>query len=528
MENNMRFFNTAGPVKCKEHYCISPLKRFNMQNIFDLIDQEKYFVLHAPRQTGKTSCLFALMDYLNANGKYKALYFNVEAAQGARENVQRAIKAILDELADRAEHHIKDFILTELKNKILKQGIEDTALNKILTEWCRESDLPIVLFIDEIDSLIGDTLISVLRQIRSGYDKRPAMFPQSIVLCGVRDVRDYRLHSAKEKAVITGGSAFNIKAESLRLGDFSKQEISFLYGLHTKETGQEFTPEAIDMAAELTKGQPWIVNALAYEACFKISKKDSSITINAEIIEQAKNNIILRRETHLDQLMDKLKEERVKRVIEPILAGKEIPLNSDDVEYVFDLGMIKQARNGKITISNKIYQEVIPRELGWPFQSGMAQESAWYINENGELNMKKLMKAFQNFFRNNSDSWLEGFLYKEAGPQVLLQAFLQRIINSGGEIHRKYAIGKKRTDLLIIWKNKDEIQKIVIELKIKYGKVESDIKKGLEQTSEYMDICGSSLGHLVIFDRDQNKKWEEKIFYKLEKYKNFKIHVWGM
>ena len=76
---------------------------------------------------------------------------------------------------------------------------------------------------DEIDALVGDTLISMLRQLRAGYEERPKRFPISVILCGIRDVKDYRIHSSN-KEIITGGSAFNIKAESLRLGDFSREE----------------------------------------------------------------------------------------------------------------------------------------------------------------------------------------------------------------------------------------------------------------------------------------------------------------
>ena len=82
-----------------------------------------------------------------------------------------------------------------------------------------------MVLIDEIDTLVGDTLISVLRQLRAGYDQRPERYPQSVVLCGVRDVRDYRIRSSSGE-IITGGSAFNIKAESLWLGDFSETETS--------------------------------------------------------------------------------------------------------------------------------------------------------------------------------------------------------------------------------------------------------------------------------------------------------------
>ena len=228
----MRFFNTAGPVNPEKHYCLQLLKRIKLEEIESLIDQEKYFVLHAPRQTGKTSCMLALMHHLNKEGKYVCLYVNIEAAQGARENVEQAMHDILNELAGRAKYFLKDHFPADALGNIFIKGGYGTALNQCLTQWSEHLEKPLVLLIDEIDSLIGDTLISVLRQIRSGYDKRPDAFPQSIVLCGVRDIRDYRIHSSREKEIITGGSAFNIKARSLRLGDFSKdRDASFIGGI---------------------------------------------------------------------------------------------------------------------------------------------------------------------------------------------------------------------------------------------------------------------------------------------------------
>jgi len=243
----MRFFNTAGPVNLKDHYCLSPLERFDLDEILFLIEQKKYFVLHAPRQTGKTTCLLALMEHLNDTGRYRCLYCNVEPAQAARENVKEGMRAILNEMASSAVDFLGDDFFEDNWLQVLEKSGEYGALNKMLSFWSNESSLPLVVLIDEIDSLVGDTLISVLRQLRAGYPKRPSVFPQSIILCGVRDVRDYRIHSSKEKAIITGGSAFNIKAKSLRLGDFSKEEVFALFRQHTEETGQAFDYEALDL-----------------------------------------------------------------------------------------------------------------------------------------------------------------------------------------------------------------------------------------------------------------------------------------
>ena len=524
-----RFFNTAGPVNDRNHYCLDPTERIHLDEILLLIEQEKYFVLHAPRQTGKTSSLLALQTHLNASGQYCCLYANVESAQAAREDVTQAMSAILNDLAMRASASDWGIWLDEAWPGILSRSGPYAALGTVLTRLAQKASLPVVLLIDEIDSLVGDTLISVLRQIRAGYDKRPEYFPQTIILCGVRDVRDYRLRTDDGKAVITGGSAFNIKAKSLRLGNFSRDDVATLYQQHTEETGQRFDEEALALAFELTQGQPWLVNALAYEVCFDMkAARDRSLTVSAEMIQEAKERLILRRETHLDQLADKLKEPRVQQVISPILAGETAPekLVEDDVQYVYDLGLI--SIQGQLRIANPIYQEVIPRALTYTTQLTISQEPSWYIDSDGSIDMEKLLTAFQQFFREHSAHWVERFDYKEAGPQLLLQAFLQRILNGGGRIEREYGLGRQRTDLLVIWPYADRTQRVVLELKILHKSLDYTLQQGLEQTWRYMDSCGTSEGHLIIFNRDSGIPWDEKIFSRDSEFQGRHIRIWGM
>ena len=539
----MRFFNTAGPVNCLKHYCVPPLERFDLSEIETLIAQEKYFVLHAPRQTGKTSSMLALMDHLNRKGQYRTLYTNVEVAQAARENLSQAMNDILREMSLNARFYLQDEFLEKEMDRFLAPGAEGTALTSSLAAWAEKSQNPLVVFFDEVDSLIGDTLISFLRQIRSGYTRRPTFFPQAIILCGIRDVRDYRIHSSREKEIITGGSAFNIKAKSLRLGDFIESEVHSLLEQHTHDTGQEFTSEAKACLWHLTHGQPWLVNALAYECCFEMKAgRDRSRVIDKDMVDQAKENLISRRETHLDQLADKLQEERVRRVISPMLQGQDLDVRLDDIQYVEDLGLIRKTKHGPV-IANPIYAEVIPRELTFSEQMNLEAryDQAWYIKNNGSLDVKKLMSAFQDFFREHSEHWVERFQYKEAGPQLLLQAFLQRVVNSGGRIEREYGLGKMRTDLLLLWplekapegepswtRWQGPVQKVVIELKILYKSLERTIDEGLKQTWNYMDRCGAANGHLVIFDRRPEISWEEKIFQRKESFEGREIGVWGM
>ena len=237
----MRRFNTEGPVFPERHYCIPPLARLDdVDRVLGLVRDLRYFVLHAPRQTGKTSALLALRDILNAGaaGELHCVYVNVEAAQAQRENVEPAMRVIVGEVASRARASGDGFLYEAWPGIFATFG--DGALKEALSRWAEESPKPLVVLIDEIDALVGDTLISVLRQLRAGYDQRPERYPQSVVLCGVRDVRDYRIRSSSGE-IITGGSAFNIKAESLRLGDFSEAETRALLAQHTEETGQAFS-----------------------------------------------------------------------------------------------------------------------------------------------------------------------------------------------------------------------------------------------------------------------------------------------
>ncbi len=527
----MRFFNTTGPTDPAKHYQVPPLERLRLGHVLTLIRDERYFVLHAPRQTGKTTALLALRDLLNQGecGDLRCVYVNVETGQAAREDTAEAMRAILHGLANAARITVGDESLANIWPEALGGAGPHGALGAVLTRWSESDAKPLVLLLDEVDSLVGDTLISVLRQLRAGYPDRPGHFPQSVVLCGVRDVRDYRIHSGAGKEIVTGGSAFNIKAESLTLGDFTENEVRSLLAQHTSETGQEFTAAATAAVFRQTQGQPWLVNALAYRACPRDDEgRYGADAVTEEAVLEAQENLILSRETHLDQLGDKLREERVRRVVGPLLSGgDEREFSARDTEYVRDLGLI--ARRGPLRIANPIYAEVVPRELTLAAQEGLVQDAAWYANEDGGLNLARLLVAFQEFFREHSEHWIPRFDYLEAGPQLLLQAFLQRIVNSGGRIEREYGLGRGRTDLLVVWpRAAGGAERFVIECKILRKSLERTIDEGLEQTAAYMDRCAADEGHLVVFDRSEDRPWREKIFRREEPVENAVISVWGM
>ena len=159
-----------------------------------------------------------------------------------------------------------DKFLDQVWLDILTSFGQGGALGATLTRWSLADPKPLVLLIDEIDSLVGDTLLSVLRQLRAGYEQRPEGFPQSVVLCGVRDIQDYRIRSSSGE-MIAGGSPFNVSAKSLRLGDFTETETRAATSAAHRRDRAGVHAEALEMVWTQTQGQPWLVNALCADAC---------------------------------------------------------------------------------------------------------------------------------------------------------------------------------------------------------------------------------------------------------------------
>lgn len=495
----MRFFNTEGPVRPEDHYCLPPLTRWDLDQVLMLIDQKKYFLLHAPRQTGKTSCLLALTERLNGEGRFRALYVNIEAAQAARERVEAGMAAVIQSIASGARWRLGDKGADAIAQEVIQGGALLSGVQEFLTRWCGQSARPVVLLLDEVDALIGDTLVSLLRQLRAGYEQRPRHFPHTVLLCGVRDLRDYRIHANSQQEIITGGSAFNIRAESLRLGDFSTDEVQRLLGEHTRETGQVFSPEALERVWTLTLGQPWLVNALAYETCFRMREgRDRTRPVDLDMIELAKENLIARRVTHLDQLADKLREQRVRRIIEPMLAGTALgPVPLDDRDYLVDLGLLRRADGGGLEVANPIYREVIPRMLASGPQDSLPPIASSWLDSEGRLDPERLLQGFLAFWRQHGQALLGSAPYHEVAPQLVLMAFLHRVVNGGGTLEREYAIGSGRMDLCLRFGE----MTLGIELKVWRPGSPDPLTEGLTQLDGYLTGLGLDSGWLVIFDR---------------------------
>ncbi len=507
-----RFFNTAGPCRPEDHYTLPAERR--VTGLRRLIDQRLYFVVHAPRQSGKTTSLRTLAESLNASGRYAALLTSCEVGQRLKPDLEDSFASILAVLQRDAEDALPRQLRPPPADPAQPPG---ARLQDLLTRWARASPLPVVLFLDEIDALYDDALISVLRQLRTRYDQRPGSFPQSVALIGLRDVRDYKLVARGEEESLGTASPFNVKSDSLALRNFTAEEVGELYEQHTEETGQVFTAEAKSRAFELTGGQPWLVNALARQLTEELVAVRSR-EIDAVHVDLAREVLIRRRDTHLDSLLDRLRQKRIRRVLQPILAGR-FPADDvvdDDIRFVKDLGLLARGESGGLEIANPIYREIIPRALTAATEEYLPIARASYVGGDGRLLWEKLLDDFLDFWRQNAEWMLRRQkAYPEAAAQLVFMAFLHKIVNGGRTVQagpggipaidREFAVGSGRVDLLLRWPlPSGEVERFAVEIKVRRSGEADPLADGLKQLGEYLDRLGLADGTLAIFDQRDN------------------------
>jgi len=492
----MRYFNTAGVCLPEKHYMLPPEAR--LPEARGLIDQWQYFIVHAPRQTGKTTTLLTLARRLTAEGRHAAVAISCERAAEVGDDLVRAEANLLIALRGATRQQLPERLKPPASWPAAPAG---SQVFEALQQWAVACPLPLVLFFDEIDSLSGHVLRSTLHQIRDGHQYRAHAFPASVVLCGMRDIRDYKAAAGGDPVRLGGPSPFNVAVKSIRIGDFTMEEVASLYQQHTDDTGQEFTPGAVERAFAYSQGQPWLVNALAREIVTEMGIP-SPVTITADHVDTAKERLILARVTHLGSLADKLRQPRVRRVIEPLVAGTFPDLDpdfDDDVAYVRDLGLVAQSK--PVKVANPIYREVIVRTLGASLEELFTVESRRFVLPDGRLDFAKVLKAFAEIWPEHEE-FLGGIDYPEVAMQVMFMMYLQRIVNGGGFVDREYGVGRGRIDLLVRKPYGDhELQREAIELKVWHPGRPDPLPEGLRQLDRYLDRLGLDTGTLIIFDR---------------------------
>jgi hypothetical protein len=515
-KRDVRFFNTTGPCNPDDHYMLPPEERLIGAQLHRYIRDNLYWVLHAPRQTGKTTFLQSWMREINSNPQTRdttlACYVTIERCQGITE-IERSMPALAGAVRDCAGM---------FGMPIPESTADDPAglLSNILGNWARlVAPKRLVVLFDEADVLQGESLISFLRQLRGGFAGRgPGSFPVSIALVGMRDLKDY-ITTLKGGVAPNPGSPFNVKSDSAMIGNFLKADIARLFAQRTAETGQQITQEALDYIYDQSRGQPWIVNSLLQRATMRILHEDSTETVTLAHVREAREQMVLARETHLDALAYRLEDPRVRSLLDSLVSGVSDPdlATGEGFRLCLDLGLVTIER-GTPQVANPIYREVLARQMTYGPQLAIPEPAWRWQKPDGSLDMDALLREFQKFWRRHAEIWEPKFDYTEAFPHLLLMAFLQRVTNGDGRIDREYAAGRGRLDLLVEYKGASHI--IEVKLIHSYDTPAAVREEGIEQILPYRDrVAPDAPCYLLIFDRREKTKqlpWEQRITWEQE------------
>jgi hypothetical protein len=337
--------------------------------------------------------LSALARDLTAEGRHVALRFSYNEGPMAGGGHGAAEQVVLDAIRRAAEEQRfppewmpPDPWPTAPLGKRIFRGLRD---------WAVKCPLPLVLFLDldGIGMMWGSTSFTgMVGQLRDGFSDRPDAFPSSIVLCRREDVRHYQAASGDDPSQLETAGPFSPAVESIRVGNFTSSDVQALYGQHTEETGQEFTPEAVERAFGYTQGEPWLVNALAGEVIDNMGV-EPAVRITAGHIDAAKERLILGLVPDLESAASQLNEFYVQRILEPLIAGRLSEQDDDAiVSFLQYFGMV--AADRPVRVANPIYREAIVRILESRPQEANTASPPSLVLPDGRLDLPRLMDEY--------------------------------------------------------------------------------------------------------------------------------------
>jgi hypothetical protein len=554
--NQIKTFQTSGPCFPDENYMIPAADRNS--EILPLISDKKYFVIHAPRHSGKTTFLNSLTDIINSEGHYFALLcplsFPVETF-----NFTTASEAILQSLIE-GMHTSEVPSVRILADTVprFSQETQSFAISNAIQKICCSLEKELVIFFDDADSIPSSFALPFLNQIEVGFKNRQNSgvnaFPRSIALAGLHQLKNYQFESTIDSNLTVHASPFNIGKLPLTLPNFSIEQIRILYRQHTDASGQIFEENAIQQVWHLTSGQPWLVNVLASDIIKLQLDNNYSIPINVNHVNLAANNLFMDNGVHLSSLTERLEEPRVRKVMDFAMSpsgAKPDKVLIPDINYCIDLGLLKSGNSNGISDcvpANKIFNEMIVRttsSISMPNQDNIPGKM-WY--DQTELDISSALKSFQKFwimkeeiFSDNirEDEYTESIIIKftyasatrlitqkqkdrkrqfiinniqtlfgESFCILVLCTYLQKTFPEVSEpITREFSDDNKSANIYVNYNG------ILYPIRAILKGTETT-EKGIRQLSSHIDKCNNSKGWLVEFAMKRDKPLKRKRSFK--------------
>ncbi|UQA63407.1 ATP-binding protein [Polyangium aurulentum] len=500
----MRTFTAEGPCDPLRHHHLPAAPR--LPEARGLIDEGSYFLLRSPRRTGKTTTLLALAAELSREGRYAALCVPCAVGETSSDatRAQVAEEALLASLRLAAEHDLPP----ALRPPVFPSSAEGTRILTALDAWARACPRPIVLFLDDIDALRGPSLRSVLGQLAAGFSRRPAAFPWSVALSSEIDLRDERLGGGElSRAGLPGPFDIAVSTEAMRR--FTEDETRALYAQHAAETGQRFDEPALRAALVATAGHPFLVQALGREIARGV---EPPAPVTADHVEEAAARLVQKGVTPIDNLAALLADERVRRVIEPLLAGRVdvAAARAEDVDHARDIGLL--APDAPARIEGGIHRALVPRLLASGVERVVSDDPAQLFGGEGRLDMALLLDRFAAFYAAHGEALSRATAYEAIAPELVLLGYLHRALHGRGRVVCDYGVGRGRVDVLLSIPLGDAPAQREALVLVSRRKGERGAKKrGLGWLEVALDRLQLQEGTLVLFDRRKSAPRHSRI-----------------
>ncbi|MDR3152997.1 MAG: hypothetical protein LBW85_01705 [Deltaproteobacteria bacterium] len=513
-----RRFAACGPADPLLHFTLPAEDR--LPEALSALERGEAFVIPPARLSGRTTHLKSLASALNRRGNVLALHVPLETAAMASDQAdfRRLFCARLREaLADSAQEELR---------KAGFSGEEDRDprlfLKPALSGLCASLPRPLALLLDDLETLPGYFLLSLLHQFRDSWAGRSAYpFPRSCVLCGAGAERE--ISPAPEPGLGGPRAPVDLPALPLEVPPFTEAEIRRLLALHTAEGGREYSPEAAEEAFYWSGGAPAAVGALARAVDEEILTGDHSRKAAGKDFDQAAAKVMQRREAGISGAVKALEDPAAALAFEAMVLGAPgLPKEADGeaLRRARLAGLLREGE-GELAPASPLVRDACLEEITRMIAYGMHKGAERRAPEGRETDMTAALKAFQGYFQENRDAVPAPFGMRKALGHLALLAFLKKTLPSDSSLLAEFGLGRGRLDLLALIRGEASPVGAVVK------ESETRLKEAVSPMSRYMDRCRAKEGWLVAFDPDPSVGWEKKITWRTEKHDGRAVHIVG-
>jgi hypothetical protein len=493
----MRYFNTSGPNNPAKHYTLPRLVLVDAG--IKKVEDERYFTIGAPRQTGKSTYFRLLATALNAQG-----YIVVHA------NVEGRINSSEEDLCN----YISRIVHQQLEIDFQAQNVND--LLHQLSQFSQKT----VFIIDEIEQVNPAMFNQFLHAIRAYYHHREMHNLKSVVLVGVSNITGIIQDNA---------SPFNI-ADNFDIPYFTKEEVIELYEQHQNESGQVFEEKVKNQIHYITAGQPGLVNGFGLRVSEQYKNQNPvNYKTYLDIEDWYLNQAI---DKNISNIINKAKQERC--LVERLLFDEaEYPFKiyDENTRFLHIQGVIKRNEEGNIEFWVPLYKKCLQNYF-YPSLNGESntiQEnidiSDYYTPETG-LNIEKIIRdyqayakrrGFRYFIERNPDGTLKGL--RKAALVYSFETYIQSFLSvTNGKSYLEAHVGLGRSDLIVNVADNE----FVIEAKLFSNSTK--FSAGKKQLAYYINRLGLKEGIYLVFVK--NTITNPKIVEAVENFDGIKISTY--